>query len=180
MLTCTADETYRVTLQPKVAVPASRLSNESPTCAKWSPHAPNNEVLVGTQWGTVAVIKLHDAVAPEEPSYTVCSLVRTDISSIRCLAWAPVETHPGDDPSDNSTLFCSCAGQALITIYDTRQPQIPVLDLSLGSTGAPPLLPTNACARVYTRVCIYSSVSSTYLRHQVTPACAVQIRLGSA
>ena len=95
MLPCTVDDLYRVTLKPKMEVPASRLSNESPTCAKWSPHAPHNELLVGTQWGTVAVIMLHEALGAKAPSFTVCSLIRTDISSIRCLAWAPPQRSPG-------------------------------------------------------------------------------------
>lgn len=132
---CAVGDVYKLSLKPKVVVPALRLSDESPTCAKWSPHAPYNELLVGTVWGTVAVILLHEAAGSTAPSFTVCSLVRTGISSIRCLAWAPVNVQPGEEPGDNSTLFCVCAGQALITIYDTRQPQVPVLDLSLGTQG---------------------------------------------
>jgi hypothetical protein len=130
-----ANNILQLTLKPKVEVPASRLSCESPTCAKWSPHAPNNKILAGTQLGTVAVIMLHEALGTDAPSFTVCSLVRTGSSSIRCLAWAPVEVHPGGAPGDSSTLFCVCAGQALITVYDTRQPQIPLLDLSIGTQG---------------------------------------------
>lgn len=142
----TGEDICCLKLRHKVEVPASRLSCESPTCAKWSPHAPCNELLVGTDLGTVAVIVMHEAHGSTGPSFSVCSLVRSGISSVRCLAWAPVQVQHGPVPSNNANLFCVCAGQSVINIYDTRQPQVVALDLSLGATGV--ILHSSSSARI--------------------------------
>jgi hypothetical protein len=114
-----------------VAVSAAELSHEIPTTAKWSPHAPHDLVLIGTLSGTIAVVRLHGAQGQKEPSHTVSSLVRTGPSAILCFAWSPAPIQQEAD-HQSSTMFCVCAGQSLVAIYDCKQPQSPVIDLSLG------------------------------------------------
>lgn len=78
---------------------------------------------------------LHGADSPATPSASPVSIVHVGGSMIRCLAWCPhIPASAHEDGA--TTCFAVGAGQGHIALYDSAEPQTPVMDFSLGGTGA--------------------------------------------
>lgn len=130
-----ADDKQRLTLRPKVIVTKAQLAHQAPSAVAWSPHPPCSQVLIGTANGNVVIMHLHGADSPSPPSASPVSIVHIGGSMIRCLAWCPhIPASAHEDGA--TTCFAVGAGQGHIALYDSAEPQTPVMDFSLGGTGA--------------------------------------------
>lgn len=167
-----SDDQKRLTLRPKVTITKAQLASQAPSAVAWSPHPPCCQVLVGTANGNVAIMHLHGADSPSPPSASPVSIVHIGGSMIRCLAWCPrISSVSHEDGA--TTCFAVGAGQGQIALFDSAEPQTPVMDFSLGGTGAPSYAPVQhtSLSRAYcsTRTHMHAKSHSACLLFLTNP-----------
>lgn len=127
----TSDFPPTLALRPVAAITLDALGGQCPTVAAWHPEYPHARLLVGTVFGYVAVARL----AAEQNTATAAPalelLVKVfDVSTVRCVAWAPPHAYPDGPAEDSRHLFCAGGGAGALALLDARDPLHPVADLS--------------------------------------------------
>ena len=165
-----SDDQKRLTLRPKVTITKAQLAYQAPSAVAWSPHPPCCQVLVGTANGNVAIMHLHGADSPSTPSASPVSIVHIGGSMIRCLAWCPRNSSVSHEDGA-TTCFAVGAGQGQIALFDSAEPQTPVMDFSLGGTG----VPSNAPLQHTSLPCVFH----THAHARKVPFCLLTIPTNS-